>query len=283
MKSALAPRLVLLVGGDQTVLGALTNLGSSPQLQIESVPDGNGCLARLEASAYDLVLTDAETTGADDVALLTGIQQIRPGTKVIVIASESTPEAVLSAIREHAFSYFSKPFDPDAIKEMIGRALGVPVWSDAIEVKSATPGFIALRVRCRKVTADRVVQFFRELKMDLPAGQREDIATAFREMLMNAMEHGGSFDPNQEVEISCVRTSRVIVYRIEDPGEGFSFEALPHAAVSNPPDSPTDHVIYRLDHDIRPGGFGILMAAKLVDELIFSEKGNEVVLIKYLT
>jgi anti-sigma regulatory factor (Ser/Thr protein kinase) len=33
---------------------------------------------------------------------------------------------------------------------------------------------------------------------------------------------------------------------------------------------------------MRPGGFGILLAKKLVDELIYNEKGNEVVLVKYL-
>ena len=79
-----------------------------------------------------------------------------------------------------------------------------------------------------------------------------------------------------------MRTDRAILYRIEDPGEGFSFESLPQAAISNPADSPTDHVMYRIEHDIRPGGFGILVAKKLVDELIFSQKGNEVILIKYL-
>lgn len=165
---------------------------------------------------------------------------------------------------------------------MIAHALGLPAWEDAIEVKSAKPNWISIKVKCKKVSAERVVQFFRELKMDLPADQRDDIATAFREMLINAMEHGASFDPDQQVEISCVRTDRAIIYRIADPGEGFSFECLPHAAISNPADSPTDHVMYRIEHDLRPGGFGILMARKLVDELIFSQKGNEVVLIKYL-
>jgi anti-sigma regulatory factor (Ser/Thr protein kinase) len=33
---------------------------------------------------------------------------------------------------------------------------------------------------------------------------------------------------------------------------------------------------------MRPGGFGLLMARKLVDELIYNEQGNEVVLVKYL-
>lgn len=33
---------------------------------------------------------------------------------------------------------------------------------------------------------------------------------------------------------------------------------------------------------MRPGGFGILMSKKLVDDLIYNDKGNEVLLIKYL-
>ena len=33
---------------------------------------------------------------------------------------------------------------------------------------------------------------------------------------------------------------------------------------------------------IRPGGFGLLMTQSFADELIYSAKGNEVILIKYL-
>ena len=33
---------------------------------------------------------------------------------------------------------------------------------------------------------------------------------------------------------------------------------------------------------MRPGASGILMTKKLVDDLIYNEKGNEVLLIKYL-
>jgi two-component system, OmpR family, response regulator len=33
---------------------------------------------------------------------------------------------------------------------------------------------------------------------------------------------------------------------------------------------------------MRPGGFGILLARKIVDEMLYNERGNEVLLIKYL-
>jgi anti-sigma regulatory factor (Ser/Thr protein kinase) len=38
----------------------------------------------------------------------------------------------------------------------------------------------------------------------------------------------------------------------------------------------------RAERGMRPGGFGILLAKKVVDELIYNERGNEVLLIKYV-
>jgi anti-sigma regulatory factor (Ser/Thr protein kinase) len=69
---------------------------------------------------------------------------------------------------------------------------------------------------------------------------------------------------------------------VKDPGEGFSFEEIKHAAISNPSDQPLRHQKYRDDRGLRAGGFGVLMTSRLVDELIYGERGNEVLLIKYL-
>jgi len=70
--------------------------------------------------------------------------------------------------------------------------------------------------------------------------------------------------------------------RVKDPGEGFSLEEIQHAAIANPPDDPIRHQAYRDAQGLRPGGFGVLLARHLVDELLYTEKGNEVLLIKYL-
>jgi anti-sigma regulatory factor (Ser/Thr protein kinase) len=40
--------------------------------------------------------------------------------------------------------------------------------------------------------------------------------------------------------------------------------------------------VYREAQGLRPGGYGVLLARELVDELIYDEKGNDVLLIKYL-
>jgi anti-sigma regulatory factor (Ser/Thr protein kinase) len=69
---------------------------------------------------------------------------------------------------------------------------------------------------------------------------------------------------------------------MEDPGAGFSRSALGHAAVANSEESPLGHLEIRKAAGMRVGGFGMLIAKKLVDEVIYNQKGNKVILIKYL-
>ena len=69
---------------------------------------------------------------------------------------------------------------------------------------------------------------------------------------------------------------------MKDPGEGFSLDEVSHAAIMNPASDPIRHAAIREKQGLRPGGFGILLTQKIIDELIYGEMGNEVVLIKYL-
>lgn len=250
---------------------------------IEAVQSPEDALKRIQAKPYGLVVTSPTSPSELDLALLSRMRRVRPHLKLILLTEKNTPDAVVSSIRAHAFSFFSGPFDSSAVSDMIERGLREPAWDDGIELLSAKPDWISLRLRCRMITAERLLHFMRELRSDLPEKEREDIGMAFREMLLNAIEHGGGFDPEERVDVSRIRTSQTIVYLIRDPGEGFSTTSLPQAAISNSPDEPFAHAAYRDKHGIRPGGFGILLSKGLVDELLYNEKGNEVVLIKRLT
>ena len=198
------------------------------------------------------------------------------------MTAQNTPGNLIRSIREKAYAYFSKPFSPEAVVEMVNSALEKPAGRDDIEVLSARPGWIALRLRCKMETSDRLLRFFREIQLDLTPDEQNDVAFAFRELLINAIEHGGHFDPNEYVEISYLRSSRAISCRIKDFGKGFSLDELPHAAISNPPEDPCAHLERREAEGLRPGGFGILLTQRYVDELYYNDKGNEVILIKYL-
>jgi anti-sigma regulatory factor (Ser/Thr protein kinase) len=74
----------------------------------------------------------------------------------------------------------------------------------------------------------------------------------------------------------------MLMYRIADPGPGFKIDELEHAAIGQPADDPIKHMQVREEKGIRPGGFGLMMVRASVDELIYNEKRNEVVFVKYL-
>jgi len=279
----LSPQLVpqrtaLVVGPEPDFAATVATI--LPDWSIELARDNVAALALIESRAFELVLTGESTSGKADVELLRKIRSVRPHTRLIILTNESTPTDVIASMREHAFSYFSKPLCWTSFSEMVRLATEGPCWDDGIEVLSATPAWIRLAARCDVKTADRLLQFFHEIA-DLPEPEKSGVAGALREMLLNAIEHGGQFDPNQYVEVSYLKAQHMVMCRVKDPGEGFSLDEVRHAAIANPPDDPIRHQSYRDARGLRPGGFGVLLTRSLVDEVIYSEKGNEVLLVKY--
>src|SRR5262249_11929260 len=143
------------------------------------------------------------------------------------------------------------------------------------------PEWVELVVPCTREAAERLQEVMMRLDGDLADDQRESIAYAFRELLLNAIEWGGRLDPSSTVRISYLRAKRLILYRIADPGTGFNIDNLQHAAIGQ--DSPITHVQVREEKGLRPGGFGLLTVRSSVDELLYNEKRNEVVFVKYLS
>jgi DNA-binding response OmpR family regulator len=273
---------ILIVDDDPDIHQLLAVALKGRNYLIEDRYDGLEALSLLETQPCDLVITDVRMPGLNGLELLRRIHEVRPGTKVLVMTAESTPATVISSLRDQAVGYFTKPFSLDEVAGAVALALSAAAPEGDIEVLSAIPQWIALQLRCKLDVADRLVPFLRELVTDLSIQEREDVGTAFRELLMNAIEHGAGRDPSKTVRVEYVRTAKFLIYKILDPGEGFSFNHLPHAAVSNRPDAPYQHCEVRDRLGLRPGGFGILLTRHLADELIYNEKGNEVLLIKYL-
>ncbi len=151
-----------------------------------------------------------------------------------------------------------------------------------IEVTSAAPGWVRLRIAPEMELVFKVVEFFRAHFADFPADLSEKLSIALHELLGNAIEHGCNGTSSSPVEFAFLKTRRMLLFHVTDAGCGFSLDRLPHAAVSNPPEQPLQHLEYRSQNGLRPGGFGIMMVKEIADELIYSEQGNEVVMIKYL-
>jgi CheY-like chemotaxis protein/anti-sigma regulatory factor (Ser/Thr protein kinase) len=253
---------------------------------VTTAASGSEGLDEFRRQPCDLLLVDVWMPGMNGLELLGRLRAEKPDLKAVVLTADGTPETLLYAIAEQAYAFVKKPVTPALLVERVSEALAAPPGVRPIQVLSAKPEWIELLVPCDRATAGRIQEFMAQLDTDMPPAVRDSIGQAFHELLMNAVEWGGKFDPNRFVRIATLRTKRMILYRIQDPGEGFRFDRLDHSAVGNAPASPDapplEHVDVREQMGLRPGGFGLLMAQALVDELIYNERQNEVVFVKYL-
>ncbi len=239
-------------------------------------------LHRVRDRAIDVVVTDPETSIPEDVALASELGCARPGLRVIALAPAASHEDLIAALRAHVFAFFTPPFDPLEIVDMVRSALDVVAWHDGITVVSGLPHWFTLRASCHLLTADRLVRFMTEHLTELHEKDRDLLVAAFREMLLNAMEHGAGFDSEKVVEVTAARTKRAIVYHFRDPGGGFDRKVLPQAALTTAPEEIVGSAMRRAELGMRPGGFGMLIARQVADELVYNERGNELLLIKHL-
>jgi two-component system, OmpR family, response regulator len=273
---------ILVVDDDRTTLRLLRLQLEAAGHEVETVRDGTAALARLGRSRFDLVLLDVWMPGMDGLEVLSRLRGEPSRPRVIVMTADDAPETLLKAVREQAFGYVTKPVEAAALNDVVASALASKPDVRHIEVVSAKPDWVELLVPCDRDAATRIQDFLSQLDSDLPEAVRGDVGQAFRELLMNAIEWGGRLDPQQTVRIAYLRARRMLLYRIADPGKGFSFRDLTHAAINNPPSDPMEHATVREEKGLRPGGFGLLMTRQMVDELLYNEAHNEVVFVKYL-
>ena len=277
------PGARILVADDDNVLRhAIGKILKGCGYDITAFDNGAEALESLQSNSFDLAILDIWMPCMSGLEVLSHVRNAENKTRIIIMTSDDTPEALLRAVRDQAYDYIAKPFPPQGIVERVERALHKES-EPPIEVLCARPHWLELIAPCTRMTAERIEGFIMQLEAGLEEDMRVEVASAFRELLMNAVEWGGKLDPNRKVRIAYVRTPRMLMYRIADPGQGFSFDKLDHAAVGHPSGEPAAHMAVREQKGIRPGGFGLLMTKAAADELIYNDKQNEVIFIRYLT
>ena len=162
-------------------------------------------------------------------------------------------------------------------EDLLGEDEGPP-----IVILSASPDWVELLAPCEVETAHRMLSLMSWFLADLNEQFRDSVEQALHELLFNAVEWGGGLDPSKQVRISFLRGQRMVLFRIADPGRGFRLRDLTHSAINNPVGHPALHMEEREKKGLRPGGYGLMMVRAAVDELIYNELQNEVVIIKYL-
>ena len=272
---------VLLADDDSTGRKVFRRVLEYEGYDVIDVGDGEAALEILKDKHVDLLLTDIVMPGLDGLQLLEHARQLQPDLRAIVMTGHMTSEAIISAFRNKACDFLSKPFHVDELLDAVSSAMNRDPGCQ-IEVISEKPDWIELRVPCDLNAVEPIQKFLGELQGNLPRETREAIGSVFRELLNNAIEHGGKLDASKRVEVKYIRLKRAIMYSIKDPGEGFNLRQVKHAAFANPEDQPYRHMQVRQEKGLRPGGFGIMLASQVIDELIYNERHNELIFVKYI-
>lgn len=272
---------VLIADDDSAGRGMYRRVLEYEGCNVLDVGSGEQAMEILEQRRVDLLLTDVMMPGMDGLELLERARGLYPDIRAIIMTGFKTDEAVIRAFRSKACDFLNKPFHVDELVEAVQSALSRDP-NCQIEVISDKPDWIELRTPCDLSAVEPIQKFLAELQGNLPKATREAIGSVFRELLNNAIEHGGKLDITKKVEVKYIRLKRAIMYSIKDPGEGFDLNQIKHAAVANPDDEPFRHMQVRVEKGLRPGGFGIMLASQTIDELIYNQKHNELIFVKYI-
>jgi two-component system, OmpR family, response regulator len=273
---------ILVTDDDPTtremVRGVLKKVGH----EVSTAADGMSALRAIQKKKFDLVLLDIWMPKMTGLGLLGHLHGEKYIPKIVVMTSDQTSDTLLNALRGRVYQYLKKPLDATTLLTTVENALSTSPEVPAIEVISANSQWVELMVPCERSVVSRVQSFLMHMDVDLAPDIIEKVGYAFRELLNNAIEWGGHLDPNLKVRVSYIKTKKLLMYRLDDPGPGFNLEDLKHAAINNPLDNPMAHMQEREAKGLRPGGLGLMLTQQLVDELVYNEKRNSVVLIKYL-
>ncbi len=116
---------ILVVDDDQSSRELLTRILASEGYQVTDFSDGREAIEQLEGEAPppDLVVSDIRMAEVDGLQVIDAFREKAPDTPVILVTAFGNIDGALEAIRRGAADYISKPYDVDAIKVVVARAL----------------------------------------------------------------------------------------------------------------------------------------------------------------
>ena len=117
------PYRILFIDDEKKLCKNMQALLSSEGYQVDIAEDGNTGLQKLYEASYDLVISDVIMPDVSGMDIVRYIRDFLPDTVAIVITGYATLEGAVSAMRQGAYDYVTKPIDFDFLKLSIERAL----------------------------------------------------------------------------------------------------------------------------------------------------------------
>lgn len=113
---------ILIVDDEESVRDSLYNWFIEDGYRVECAENAKKALSILEADSYDIILADIKMPGMDGLEMLKRIKTLRKESIVIVMTAFATVDTAVQALKDGAYDYVTKPFDPDDLSHLIRNA-----------------------------------------------------------------------------------------------------------------------------------------------------------------
>lgn len=225
----------------------------------------------------DLILLDLMLEDLDGFEVCRRLRSQRETLliPIVMITALEGGEHRKHGFRVGANAYLEKPYGADDLFREIDRAVD---WRKNLEI-GKLKGEILLEIDSETSFLEDVNDFFSNLFLSTPLHheQIQQLRHALMEMGQNAIEWGNRHKDDAVVRFTYRIHPDSVEIVVADQGEGFDRSNLEHAAKA---EDPLVHMEVREKLGLREGGFGLLIARGMVDDLRYNEIGNEVTIVK---
>jgi DNA-binding NtrC family response regulator len=113
---------ILIVDDEESVRDSLNNWFIEDGYRVECAEDAKKALSILESGSFDIILADIKMPGMDGLEMLRRIKALDKETIVIMMTAFATVDTAVKALKDGAYDYVTKPFDPDDLSHLIRNA-----------------------------------------------------------------------------------------------------------------------------------------------------------------
>jgi len=113
---------ILIVDDEESVRESLRSWFTEDGYLVKCAENAKTALSMLEDRGFDIILTDLKMPGMDGLEMLRRIKSMDKDAIVIVMTAFATVDTAVKSLKDGAFDYVTKPFDPDDLSHLIRNA-----------------------------------------------------------------------------------------------------------------------------------------------------------------
>ncbi len=114
---------ILVVDDEAAIRESLKDWLMEDGYSVALAIDGEDAIAMVGASEYDVILLDLKMPGIDGLETMRRIKEISPDSEVLMMTAYASVDTAVQAMKEGAFDYLVKPFDPDEVELQIKKIM----------------------------------------------------------------------------------------------------------------------------------------------------------------